>query len=628
MPQNLFKIYDGRNYFWQWDINQKLIVLNDTIDEVHFYNKDMEHAIVKEVCTDQDGRRVCNIPSSLLTIPKNIVASAYVTDDNANKTLRAVKFAVVKRPIPNDYVTDENFQYQDFVERLNILEGIIEDACLVQVFDTIEAAEAWANEHKEVGAVISVKIDNEWKPCVVEEDYSIIPICDCDEEARIREITELQQLVGKTPVSEQIENVIENLHLPETYDEKGAAAQVLKDAQKYTDDIAVQTLIDAKEYTNSKAADYDASGSADNALTEAKKYTDSKAKDYDTAGSASQALVDAKHYTDDRLKNYDLAGSAAAVQNKLTEEIARAKNEEAALTKEVQRLKATTSTMQSDLSAEITRSKAADETLTNEVQQLKNTTTTTNNNLIAEVNRAKAAEEALTKDVQQLKTKTDATQQELNNLESFVGVLPSDTKADTVVEYIDEKIQNINMPDIDPDSINLDAVLYTEQELTDEQRAQARANISKYDWRDITIANTNYTIADFSLFDSNHSVFAEYSFDIDTALTYMGVAVTSYPSLATIVHMVNLHLQNFLNNHTGLSSYLDKIFAEYDNLKEQSVAGNLICLCQKGTNENIKLGFYVGVTRASGYTYKMTKYLLTTYAHPPIQFKSSLEYIK
>ena len=168
MPQNLFKIYDGRNYFWQWDINQKLIVLNDTIDEVHFYNKDMEHAIVKEVCTDQDGRRVCNIPSSLLTIPKNIVASAYVTDDNANKTLRAVKFAVVKRPIPNDYVTDENFQYQDFVERLDILEDIIEDACLVQIFNTIEAAEAWANEHKEVGAVISVKIDNEWKPCVVE----------------------------------------------------------------------------------------------------------------------------------------------------------------------------------------------------------------------------------------------------------------------------------------------------------------------------------------------------------------------------------------------------------------------------------------------------------------------------
>ena len=49
MPPNIFKIYDGRTSFWQWDTNQKLIVLDETIDEVHFSNRDMTHAIPKDI---------------------------------------------------------------------------------------------------------------------------------------------------------------------------------------------------------------------------------------------------------------------------------------------------------------------------------------------------------------------------------------------------------------------------------------------------------------------------------------------------------------------------------------------------------------------------------------------------
>ena len=126
MPQNLFKISDGRNYFWQWDTNQKLYVLDPTVDEVHFSNRDMTHAIPKDVCTDKDGKRVCYIPDVLLTLPKNLVASAYVTDDNATKTLRSIKFAVRQRAIPADYVTNDDLQFEDFTERLDIIEDIID----------------------------------------------------------------------------------------------------------------------------------------------------------------------------------------------------------------------------------------------------------------------------------------------------------------------------------------------------------------------------------------------------------------------------------------------------------------------------------------------------------------------
>ena len=232
MPQNLFKIYDGRNYFWQWDTNQKLIVLDETVDEVHFSNRDMTHAIPKDVCIDKDGKRVCYIPDVLLTLPKNLVASAYVTDDNATKTLRSVKFAVRQRPIPADYVTNEDLQFEDFTERLGIIEDIIEDSCLVQRFSAIEDAERWAKESKDAGAIISVNTGTQWETYIVEDDYNITPIS-CDEEAIMRDIEALRQLVGNSSITNQIEQYILNLDLPNAYDAKGSAAQALADAKEY-----------------------------------------------------------------------------------------------------------------------------------------------------------------------------------------------------------------------------------------------------------------------------------------------------------------------------------------------------------------------------------------------------------
>lgn len=232
MPQNIFKIYDGRPYFWQWDTNQKLIVLDETVDEVHFSNRDMKHAIPKDVCTDKDGRRVCYIPDALLTLPKNLVASAYVTDDNANKTLRSVKFAVRQRPIPADYVTSENIQFEDFTERLDIIEEIIEDSCLVQRFNTIEDAEQWAMEFKSAGTIISVNTGTAWESYIVEDNYSITPIS-CDEEALRKDIEALRTLIGDSSITDKIEQYIFNLDLPSAYDAKGSAAQALADAKKY-----------------------------------------------------------------------------------------------------------------------------------------------------------------------------------------------------------------------------------------------------------------------------------------------------------------------------------------------------------------------------------------------------------
>ena len=117
MPQNIFKIYDGRTSFWQWDRNQKLIVLNDAITEVHFSNRNMTHSIKKDVYKDNDGVRLCNVPSELLKLPRNLVAYAYAD----GVTMKSVKFAVIQRPMPNDYISDQSDEIEDKFTQIDIM---------------------------------------------------------------------------------------------------------------------------------------------------------------------------------------------------------------------------------------------------------------------------------------------------------------------------------------------------------------------------------------------------------------------------------------------------------------------------------------------------------------------------
>lgn len=183
MPQNIFRIYDGRNYFWQWDTGQKLIVLDESIDQVHFSNKGMTHSISSEVIVEPNGTRVCNIPDVILMIPKNLIASAYETD-GPNKTVKTVKFAVRQRPIPSDYIPDQDVETGDLVNRIELIEKQLSEIVTgnqgVNRFNSMNEAEKWANEYKEAGAVISVYTESNWTVCIVNDNYTIEPICSED----------------------------------------------------------------------------------------------------------------------------------------------------------------------------------------------------------------------------------------------------------------------------------------------------------------------------------------------------------------------------------------------------------------------------------------------------------------
>lgn len=183
MPQNIFKIYDGRTNFWQWDTGQKLIVLDDSITEVHFSNRDMNHSIQRNVY-ELNGQRVCNVPDIILQLPRNLVAYAYVSDGSSSHTVKSVKFAVVKRPIPEGYIMDQGEAVDDINRRLELLEALLKDIELgkkeFNKFRHIEEAQEWAKENAAVGAIVVVHEDFKWIPYVVEDDYSLTPICDCE----------------------------------------------------------------------------------------------------------------------------------------------------------------------------------------------------------------------------------------------------------------------------------------------------------------------------------------------------------------------------------------------------------------------------------------------------------------
>ena len=98
----MFILADGREHFYQWDVNRKLIVTDSTITEVHFCNKTDECSLVCEVY-QEDSKRVVNVPNILLQTAWDIRAYAYTGE----ATLVEARFKVQARTKPTDYVYTE-----------------------------------------------------------------------------------------------------------------------------------------------------------------------------------------------------------------------------------------------------------------------------------------------------------------------------------------------------------------------------------------------------------------------------------------------------------------------------------------------------------------------------------------
>ena len=131
----MFKIYDGREYFYQWDLDRKLIVGDRTIQAVHFSSRTSASTITR-YCYDVNGMWLVDVPNLCLQESYRLKVYGFSA---ATYTTVSSQFDVKSRAKPDGYVyTDDEVNYwQDLDQRVTALE---ENPVEQEVIDTaIEA---------------------------------------------------------------------------------------------------------------------------------------------------------------------------------------------------------------------------------------------------------------------------------------------------------------------------------------------------------------------------------------------------------------------------------------------------------------------------------------------------------
>ena len=105
--------------FYQWDIDRKLIIEDNSINQVHFCNRTDSCSLVCEVY-EENGQRLVNVPNVLLQNDWRINVYGY----DKNYTKHSAVFDVVKRTKPADYVYTETEvkTYTELEERIDKIE--------------------------------------------------------------------------------------------------------------------------------------------------------------------------------------------------------------------------------------------------------------------------------------------------------------------------------------------------------------------------------------------------------------------------------------------------------------------------------------------------------------------------
>lgn len=146
----MFSIYDGRDKFYQWDKDRKVIVYDETIKQVHFANCLCSKAIPCEVYTE-GSIRVADVPDNLLTEYMDIRAWGY----DSGMTKHEQVFEIERRPKPEDYIytPEEKKTWEELEERITELEenggsGDTPGSNLLVVTITGNVTEALTSSHK------------------------------------------------------------------------------------------------------------------------------------------------------------------------------------------------------------------------------------------------------------------------------------------------------------------------------------------------------------------------------------------------------------------------------------------------------------------------------------------------
>ena len=112
----MFKIKDGRSYFYQWDTDRFIEVEDKTVDRVHFCNRAGDCSLVVEVV---DG--LAPVPNILLQKDLPIRVYAYCNDGHT-KTEELIKVRPRTKPADYVYTETEVKTFGALEERMGALE--------------------------------------------------------------------------------------------------------------------------------------------------------------------------------------------------------------------------------------------------------------------------------------------------------------------------------------------------------------------------------------------------------------------------------------------------------------------------------------------------------------------------
>lgn len=114
-----FTIEGGRTHFYRWDLDQKIIVNDPDIDEVHFCNGTTDKSLVSVV---KDGK--ANVPNLLLQTAARVRVYGY----SVNHTRAEKIYEVKDRTKPDDYVYEETevMRWAELDKRIQAIEEAAE----------------------------------------------------------------------------------------------------------------------------------------------------------------------------------------------------------------------------------------------------------------------------------------------------------------------------------------------------------------------------------------------------------------------------------------------------------------------------------------------------------------------
>lgn len=149
-----------------------------------------------------------------------------------------------------------------------------------------------------------------------------------------------------------------------------------------------------------------------------------------------------------------------------------------------------------------------------------------------------------------------------------------------------------------------DAVMYTPQTLTDEQRAQARKNIAKYqyDWREVVGYGGTYIIGDFGVYYGTPSV------DLDGAMNLSSVVLSKYSAIGSLHGCVHFFI-NRIDIRSIATTWMPRIIRDYEAIKEAGLLVNdTLSICEQGglDGEEVCIAYSISSTTGGDYTHRIS----------------------